>query len=306
MWSDVRWRARVGRGLDRAFTALWLAGFRVERMALPAVRRWNSPGNQRVLVIAPHPDDEVAGCGGTMLLHRAAGDELAVLHVTDGRRSRALGLDPAAMAARRHAEAEASVALVGASRWEWLGLPEGDWRAPELALPLERLLDALVPDVVYVPSCVDFHPEHRAVARVAARCLASAAGRRTGRSIAVRAYEVQVPLTDILINLVAPIAVVSSGVHAAAAAYGSQADSLAGALRLKRYAGARHGLGVAAEAFWELSPAAYAWLHEGPAAGSSGSRFRGLRRLAMTDPLAFALGRLERRQLHHAGAVPLL
>jgi LmbE family N-acetylglucosaminyl deacetylase len=237
-----------------------------------------------------------------MLLHRAAGDELTVLHVTDGRRSRALGLGPAAMAARRRAEAAAGVALVGASRWEWLGLPEGEWHPPDLELPLERLLDALAPDVVYVPSCVDFHPEHRAVARVVARCLAPAAPRaaqgRTARSMAVRVYEVQVPLTNVLVNLVAPIAAVASGVRAVAAAYGSQADSLAGALRLKRYAGARHGLGIAAESFWELSPAVYAFIHGGPiAATAPGSQFRGFRRLAMTDPLAFARGRRARHRL---------
>ena len=31
----------------------------------------------RVLVIAPHPDDETLGCGGTLLKHIAAGDSVS-------------------------------------------------------------------------------------------------------------------------------------------------------------------------------------------------------------------------------------
>src|SRR5215831_18965255 len=38
----------------------------------------------RVLVVAPHPDDEVLGCGGTMARHAAAGDEVHVVVVTRG------------------------------------------------------------------------------------------------------------------------------------------------------------------------------------------------------------------------------
>lgn len=38
----------------------------------------------RLLVIAPHPDDETLGCGGTLLKHRAAGDSVSWLIVTRG------------------------------------------------------------------------------------------------------------------------------------------------------------------------------------------------------------------------------
>lgn len=38
----------------------------------------------RVLVIAPHPDDEVIGCGGTILNHIKDGDRVFVFYVTNG------------------------------------------------------------------------------------------------------------------------------------------------------------------------------------------------------------------------------
>ena len=37
---------------------------------------------ERVLVIAPHPDDEIIGCGGTMAQHVEKGDRIFVIYVT--------------------------------------------------------------------------------------------------------------------------------------------------------------------------------------------------------------------------------
>ena len=38
----------------------------------------------RVFVVAAHPDDEVLGCGGTLLRHVSKGDKVYVLFVSDG------------------------------------------------------------------------------------------------------------------------------------------------------------------------------------------------------------------------------
>ena len=37
-----------------------------------------------VFVVAAHPDDEVLGCGGTLLSHVRNGDKVYVLFVSDG------------------------------------------------------------------------------------------------------------------------------------------------------------------------------------------------------------------------------
>jgi LmbE family N-acetylglucosaminyl deacetylase len=256
-------------------------------------RPWHSRGNQRVLVVAPHPDDEVAGCGGTIALHRAAGDQVSVLHVTDGRRSRSLGLPPDEVATHRRAEARAAIAVLGISGWEWLGLREGEWADADLAEPLARLLRELEPHTVYLPSRIDFHPEHYRVAKVAGEVLKNA----TLADRAIRVYQVQVPLTAPLGNVVAAIDGVMPAVRASAACYVSQESSLRGPMRLKRYAARARGVRGYAEEFWEMNATAYVALHAEHPARPLIRTFRGLRRSPLTDPLAFLLGRGERRRL---------
>ena len=42
------------------------------------------PAAGRVLVVAPHPDDETLGVGGTLALHADRGDPVHALFVTTG------------------------------------------------------------------------------------------------------------------------------------------------------------------------------------------------------------------------------
>jgi len=46
----------------------------------------DKPAGKNILVLAPHPDDEVIGCGGTLYKHFLAGAEITVVYMTDGRK----------------------------------------------------------------------------------------------------------------------------------------------------------------------------------------------------------------------------
>jgi LmbE family N-acetylglucosaminyl deacetylase len=283
---------RAVRDLGMAIVAqLWALGFVLAgRAARSSVRHWSSPGGQRVLALAPHPDDEAIGCGGALALHRACGDAISIAYITDGRRSRALGLAPEEMAGRRRQEAMAAAAALGASP-EWLGFAEGEWTDAQLRASLQTLLRRLAPQIVYAPSLVDFHPEHVRVAQALVQALADAPGEPL-----VRVYQVQVPLTAILTNLVADTSCVIEQSAAALRAYVTQRGNVGRAIRQRRYAAARYGLRQHAEEFWELPARQYAALHL-HMRGWSGDAFRGLRFYPLSDPLAYLHGRAERRRL---------
>jgi LmbE family N-acetylglucosaminyl deacetylase len=271
---------------------LWVFGFALAgRVARPNARRWSSPGGQRVLAVAPHPDDETIGCGGVLARHRACNDEVCIAYITDGRRSRALGLGPEEMARRRREEAMASAAALGVDQVEWFDLLEGEWADEQLEPGLQALLRRFAPQIVYAPSRVDFHPEHARVARVLALALAEAPA-----DTQVRVYQVQVPLTSVLTNLLADTSSVIARNAAALGAYVTQRGNIGRALRQRRYSAALYGLKRQAEEFWELPAERYAMLHL-DLSGWSGETFRGLRFYPFSDPLAYLRGRAERRRL---------
>lgn len=81
----------------------------------------------RVLVIAAHPDDETAFCGGTIAKHAAEGHDVYILLTTrgeGGERGEPPLCTPAELGAVREAEARAAAAALGAH--DVLFLPFGD------------------------------------------------------------------------------------------------------------------------------------------------------------------------------------
>ena len=281
------------RSVNRGFERLWSVGFAASgrvRRSHPA--RWSSSGGQRVLVVAPHPDDEAIGCVGTILRHKRAGDTVCIAIVTDGRRSRAMP-DPDEMAAQRRREALVAANLMGADRLAWLGHPEGDRNLAALRHSLLTLLKEVQPDVIYAPSRIDFHPEHWMVAHALALALGDSV---RAHAPIVRIYQVQVPLASTVCNLVTDVSSVAEQCEAVLVAYTSQIGTLQGTFRQRRYGALLHGFAKHAEEFWEIPLGRYIALHRAipqqwPAA------FRGLRNFSLSDPLAYLVGHAERRRL---------
>lgn len=116
---------------------------------------------QRVLVFAPHPDDETLGCGGT--LARLAGQcAIKVVLVTDG--SGAGGL-PAGSDRVRQNEFAAALARLGIKDHCCLQQPDGHFVAnARLADEVRRLLADFQPDHIFLPSPVDYHRDHLRIA----------------------------------------------------------------------------------------------------------------------------------------------
>ncbi len=130
-----------------------------------------------VLVLAPHPDDEVLGVGGLMARLVARGARVEVLAVTDGEASNpgSPTLTPTALAARRVGESVAACRVLVVDPPRRAGLPDGGVAAREGELT-DLVAARLHTERVCLATWVgDGHPDHEAVGRAAA-----AACRRTG------------------------------------------------------------------------------------------------------------------------------
>lgn len=202
-----------------------------------AVADLTGPG--AVLVLAPHPDDEALGCGGAIQRARAAGHEVAVAVMTDGRRSHpnSPSYGPERLAALRRDEAAASVELLtgAADAMIWLGVPDCGLPAegPAAAALVDRLagiVDAIGATAIWAAWERDPHCDHAATARIA-RALAAARPAATlfsypiwGRFAAVPAEGLPAPADMIRLDTTAQRPVKAEAV----AAHRSQMTDLIG------------------------------------------------------------------------------
>lgn len=117
----------------------------------------------RVLVFAPHPDDEVLGCGGTLAL-LAARCAVRVVLVTDGSGGGDL---PAEIGPQRRAEWVESLALLGITDVTFLNLPDGHvLPGPLVQSLITKEISAFQPNWVFSPGMTDYHRDHMAIAQM--------------------------------------------------------------------------------------------------------------------------------------------
>jgi LmbE family N-acetylglucosaminyl deacetylase len=200
-----------------------------------------------VLVVAPHPDDEALGCGGTLCLHADKGDRAVAAFLTSGE----LGLKhlpPEEAWRTREAEAEAAGDVLGLAQLDFLRCP--DWyvsdNIEEAATRLRPIIEREAPDVIYLPHAEEWHPDHKAALPVV-----QAAIRDTGMRPALLAYEVWTPLHEY--DRVEDISAVVERKLQAVRCYASQLNGFRydrAAHGLAQYRGALAGRCMYAEVFW--------------------------------------------------------
>jgi len=124
-----------------------------------------------VLVIAPHMDDEVLGCGATIARHIDSGDDVTVVFIANRIYDHIYNAEAHE---REIACAHRAKAVLGYNNAIFLGLPDErlDICTQDILIPLERVIAKVDPEVVYLCHRGDNNQDHRAVfhaARVALR-----------------------------------------------------------------------------------------------------------------------------------------
>ena len=116
---------------------------------------------ERALILAPHFDDEVLGCGGLAAQLGTAG---RVLFLTDGSGGVEEIEDREAYRSRRREEAERAVQALGAAGCDTLGIPDGrlDRHLSEAERGIREALLAHRPDLLLVPHPLEVTRDHQA------------------------------------------------------------------------------------------------------------------------------------------------
>jgi LmbE family N-acetylglucosaminyl deacetylase len=133
------------------------------------------PDGKRLLVIAPHPDDEVLGSGALLYLAGRAGREIAVMLVTDGSASHpgSSVWPPERLGPARVEETCAALHELGIEPGALTLIGLADGRLARQQAELSRaVVRALRPDdVVVTPWRYDGHPDHEITAQAVVRAL---------------------------------------------------------------------------------------------------------------------------------------
>src|SRR5207249_5621513 len=136
--------------------------------------RASALSGERVLVLAAHPDDEVLGPGGAVALAAEEAQAVRIWIATDGGAQE--GADPGdGYGQRRREEARQAARALGVEPPLFGSLPDRglEEEANALASELKNLIADFRPDLVFCPSPVEIHPDHRALADAAYQTLSA-------------------------------------------------------------------------------------------------------------------------------------
>ena len=124
----------------------------------------------KTLVIAPHPDDEILGCGGTLLRRKEEGNELGWLIVTE--MSVSMGFS-AESVGQRETEIKKIAELIGFEQVYQLGLPSAQLdqiKKIDLVNKFSKVFNNFKPEEVLLPYRYDVHSDHKVVFDSVAAC----------------------------------------------------------------------------------------------------------------------------------------
>jgi N-acetylglucosamine malate deacetylase 1 len=118
--------------------------------------------NTKTLIIAPHPDDEVLGCGGTIKKLSSEGKDVFVLIVTRGKK----GMYPEERILNVRDEARLAHRILGVAETRFFDFPAPDLdqiSIAEISNAIFSIITELKITDIYLPHHGDIHYDHKVV-----------------------------------------------------------------------------------------------------------------------------------------------
>lgn len=211
----------------------------------------------KTLVFAPHPDDEILGCGGLIALFVRRGSPVTIVYLTSGDAG-SLEKEPEELAGIREGEARQGAAVLGIDDLVFLRNPDGDLEYSRANLNIiVKIIRDRKPELILAPHGEENHPDHRAAHQLVIESVRRAAGawfagcgRASWRVPQLLCYEVLTPLTQVSytadITDVMELKLNALRKHASQVSSSSYDEAITG---LNRYRGVTSGRGRFCECF---------------------------------------------------------
>lgn len=128
---------------------------------------------KKILVLSTHPDDETLGAGGTLLKHKAQGNEIYCVFCTEICEDE--GFLPAQIAKRDEEIKQVAQAYHFDGIYH-LGLKTtklDSYSRSEIISKISKIFQEVQPNIVYLPFAYDVHSDHRIIFECAYSCTKS-------------------------------------------------------------------------------------------------------------------------------------
>ena len=212
----------------------------------------------RILILSPHPDDDVLGCGRVMALHRQSGNDVKVLYISDGSMGfpdikRPTTREKTELVREREFEVKESAKILDVSDLVFWRYRDGNLSANSSAVKLmQNLLNSYKPEIIYLPSFQDSNSDHFETCKIFIEAL-----KKTNLDPEVISYEVWSPL---FANRIISIDKVFEQKKRAIESHKTQLKSrgyLSAIIGLNQYRAGMYNAGNYAEAFFSCNKELY-------------------------------------------------
>lgn len=131
---------------------------------------------KKIIVFAPHPDDDLIGCGGSIAKHIKQGNDVTIVYMTSGEAG-SLKYSKQELAKIRETEAKKAIEIIAVNDLVFLKNPDGylEYGKKNLTKIIE-LIRKIKPDVVYVTHELDAHKDHQITHKLVIEAVARANG----------------------------------------------------------------------------------------------------------------------------------
>jgi LmbE family N-acetylglucosaminyl deacetylase len=212
---------------------------------------------RRVLVLSPHPDDDIIGCGGTIFKYHLKGAEITSVYMTDGRKGDPKYNEEDLVLIRREETKRAST-IVGIDSLIFLDNRDSELASNSKTIKeLSQIIQDIKPEAVFLPFLLDNHPDH-----IATNDIFVQATKNYNVDTACYGYEIWTLLSapNCIIDITEHIEVKRKAMEQFQIQL-AQFDFIEGVIGLSRYRGTMHMLtDKYAEVFLKCSIAEYSRL----------------------------------------------
>jgi len=149
--------------------------------------------NSKIVVFAPHPDDETLACGGTIILETRKGNRVHLIFMTDGRNSHTTTPDSFPKPSReeikiiRKSEALKAAEILGVAKGNisFLDYYDGTLKdeISSAAEMVQKHLNEIQPTYIFMPAAADTHRDHYST-----NSIVLAATKKSGLSLVLFEY----------------------------------------------------------------------------------------------------------------------